>query len=100
MGQVAAKPIHIQEAVDYIRAYVKDVFSAKAAKNLRVLYGGDVAPEVVQGILSVPGVDGFLVGHSSLNYETFAGIVEATYRWQRNNDGGDQAPGGAWHKGE
>ena len=93
IGHVAAKPSLIQAAVNYIRGYVRDVFNEKAAKNLRVLYGGgDVAPEVVQGILSVPGVDGFLVGRSSLNYETFAGIVEAAHRWQR------QAPDGTWQR--
>src|SRR3989338_6575402 len=55
IGHVAAKPSLIQAAVNYIRGYVRDVFNEKAAKNLRVLYGGgDVAPEVVQGILSVP----------------------------------------------
>lgn len=90
IGQVAAKPSFIQEMVDYIRSYVRDVFSAKAAKNLRILYGGDVAPEVVQGILSVPGVDGFLVSRRSLNYETFAGIVEAAHRWQRDNEAGKE----------
>lgn len=86
IGHVAAKPEHVKDAVDYIRHYVRDVFNEKAAQNLRVLYGGDVATEVVHGLLDVPGVDGFLVGHRSLNYESFTGIVEASHRWQRNND--------------
>lgn len=87
IGQVSAKPSQVEEAVSYIRDYIKDVFSESAAKKLRVLYGGDVAPEVVHGLLAVPGVDGFLVGHSSLNYETFAAIVDAAHRWQRNSKG-------------
>src|SRR3989344_6717383 len=41
IGHVAAKPSLIQAAVNYIRGYVRDVFNEKAAKNLRVLYGGD-----------------------------------------------------------
>ncbi len=87
IGQVTAKPAQVQDIVEYIRSYVTDVFSASAAKALRVIYGGDVAPEVVHGLLSVPGVDGLLVGHDSLNYETFTGIVKAAHRWQRNSAG-------------
>ncbi len=82
-----AKPEQVTEAVDYIRNYVKDVFGPKAAKGLRVLYGGSVVPDVISGFLGVPGVGGFLVGGASLNYHSFAGIVDATHRWQRTNGG-------------
>src|SRR5665213_3156213 len=78
-----AKPDDVQGAVDYIRDYVGDVFGPKAAKTLRVLYGGGVIPESVHGYLGVKGVDGFLVGHESLNYHEFSSIVDATHRWLR-----------------
>ena len=83
IGQVAAKPDQVQEATDYIRHYIADVFSASAAKRVRLLYGGDLAPEIVKGLLDVNGVDGFLVGSRSLNYQAFADIVDAAHRWQR-----------------
>lgn len=86
IGQVAAKPDQIQDVVAYIRRYIGDVFNASAAKKVRVLYGGDVTGEVIHGLLGVKGVDGFLVGRASLNYQAFADIVEATHRWQRNNE--------------
>ncbi|HZP55837.1 MAG TPA: triose-phosphate isomerase [Candidatus Saccharimonadales bacterium] len=86
-GEVVAKPDQVQEAVKYIRKYIEDVFGPKAAKGVRVLYGGDVMPDAVFGLLNVPGVDGFLVGHASLNYHTFSSIVDAARRWQRNVDG-------------
>lgn len=79
-----AKPDQIADAVAYIRDYVKDVFGPKAEKTLRVLYGGSTHPEIVQGYLDMPGVDGFLVGGASLNYHSFSAIVEAAWRWQRN----------------
>jgi len=82
-GLVVAKPSEIKSAVDYIRNYIAGVFNQKASKSIRVLYGGDVMPEVVAGILDVPGVNGFLVGHASLNYHDFAGIIDATRHWQR-----------------
>lgn len=82
-GLVVAKPSEIKTAVDFIRSYVAGVFNQKAAEKVRVLYGGDVMPEVVAGILDVPGVDGFLVGHASLNYHDFTGIIDAARHWQK-----------------
>lgn len=78
-----AKPDQIAEVIDYIRGYVRDVFGPKASKQVRVLYGGSVIPEVIHGFLDVQGVDGFLVGGSSLNYHSFANIIDAAYKWQR-----------------
>lgn len=78
-----AKPDQVAGATDYIRGYVRDVFGPKATKNLRLLYGGSVVPEVITGFLDVPGVDGFLVGAASLNYHEFSSIVAAAHRWQR-----------------
>lgn len=86
IGQVAAEPDSVEVAIAYIRHYISDVFNESAAKKIRLLYGGDVAPEVIHGLLAVPGVDGFLVGHSSLNYQTFSDIVDAAHRWQRDHD--------------
>lgn len=87
-GEIAS-PDKVEMAVAYIRSYVKDVFSARAAKKVRILYGGSVTPDIVGGYLTIPGVDGFLVGGASLNYESFSGIVEAAYRWQRNSANAD-----------
>ena len=84
-----AKPDQVAEAIGYVRNYVNDVFGPKAAKNIRLLYGGSVVPDVVGGFLNESGVDGFLVGGASLNYHQFAGIVEATRRWQRDTGGID-----------
>jgi len=81
------KPSEVQSAVDYIRGYVKGVFGPKAAKNLRVLYGGSTIAEMVSGMLDVPGVDGFLVGGASLNYHAFSSIVDLSRKWQRQKEG-------------
>jgi triosephosphate isomerase len=81
-GEIA-KPEQVESAVNYIRKYVESVFGEHAAKSARILYGGSVVPDVIQGFLSIPGVNGFLVGGASLNYHSFSGIVDAAYRWQR-----------------
>lgn len=86
IGQIAAKPDQIQDVFDYIRSYIADVFNGSAAKKVRILYGGKVEPEVIHGLLEVKGIDGFLAGGASLNYQAFADIVEAAHRWQRNNE--------------
>ena len=83
-----AKPDQVETATNYIRSYVNDVFGPKAAKNLRIIYGGSVVPDVVAGFLDIKGVDGFLVGGASLNYHEFSSIVSAARRWQR--DKGDE----------
>jgi triosephosphate isomerase len=89
-GDIAG-PDKIAEAMDYIRNYVKEVFGPKAAGNIRLLYGGSVTPDVIGGYLSIKGVDGFLVGGASLNYESFSGIIDAARRWQRNKVDEDDA---------
>jgi triosephosphate isomerase len=82
-----AKPDQIADAVAYVRDYVKGVFGPKASKNVTVLYGASVEPEVVAGFLDIPGVDGFLVGGASLNYHSFSAIVNSARQWQRNQEG-------------
>lgn len=78
-----AKPDQAKTAVDYIRSYINDVFGATASKSVRILYGGSVVPDVIHGFLNVEGVDGFLVGGASLNYHSFASIIDSAHRWQR-----------------
>jgi triosephosphate isomerase len=81
-----AKPTQVTAAVEFIRNFVRDIFGPKAAKNVRILYGGSVVPDIISGFLDVPGVDGFLVGGASLNYHDFSGIVDAARRWQRQKE--------------
>jgi triosephosphate isomerase (TIM) len=72
-GRVAT-PEQAQDAIGFIRALVADR-SPEQARRTRVLYGGSVSPEACAGILSLPDVDGALVGGASLSVESFAAIV-------------------------
>ena len=74
-GKVAT-PGQAQEAIAFVRALVGDR-SPRAAGRVRVLYGGSVKPEGVADILSLPDVDGALVGGASLDPGGFAEIVAA-----------------------
>jgi triosephosphate isomerase (TIM) len=81
-----AKPDQVEEVVNYIRAYVRDVFGQEASDYIRVIYGGSVVPEVIHGFLNIAGIDGFLVGGASLNYHSFSSIIDSAYRWQREGE--------------
>lgn len=75
-----AKPYQIEEAVTAVRHNVGQLYGERVGKSIRVLYGASVEPEFVGGILSIPGVDGLLVGGASINPYQFAGIIEACSR--------------------
>ncbi len=77
-GRVAT-PEQAQEAIAFIRALVGDR-DTRAAERLRVLYGGSVKPENAAELLTLPDVDGALVGGASLEAESFAQIVAAAAR--------------------
>jgi triosephosphate isomerase len=77
-GRVAA-PEQAQEAIAFIRALVGDR-SAQAAEEIRILYGGSVKPENAAELLSLPDVDGALVGGASLAAESFAQIAASGVR--------------------
>jgi triosephosphate isomerase (TIM) len=74
------KPDEIARAVAHIRKNVAELYGKRASERLRVLYGGSTNASTAHGILSIEGVDGLLVGGASLNYQQFAGIVDAAYR--------------------
>ncbi len=75
-----AKPDEVVSAMTYIRAQVKHLYGQKAAKDVRLLYGGSVDPDIVRAYLEIDGCDGVLVGSASLNYEKFAAVVDAADR--------------------
>lgn len=78
-----AKPDQVKDAIDVIRKQVRELYGDRAAKKLRVLYGGSVDENISRAYMDIEGCDGVLVGGASLNYHKFAAIVEAAYRAQQ-----------------
>jgi len=64
-----------QEAHAFVRALLKEQFSAEVAGATRILYGGSVKPGNVDGLMSQSDVDGALVGGASLKAEEFVRIA-------------------------
>lgn len=85
-GGELAKPGDAEEAIAFIRHQVEQLYGAKAAQQVRVLYGGSVDDTTVRGYLEVEGCDGVLVGGASLNPYKFAGIIDAAYRLRHELD--------------
>jgi triosephosphate isomerase len=60
-----------------IRPLVNDLFGAKAAEAVRILYGGSVKGDNASTYFSQPDIDGALVGGASLKAPDFLKIVAA-----------------------
>jgi triosephosphate isomerase len=74
-GQVAT-PDQAQEACGFIRALIRDKYG-DLADQVRIQYGGSVNDDNAGELLSLPDIDGALVGGASLDPEKFARIVKA-----------------------
>jgi triosephosphate isomerase len=64
--------------IEEIAALIKKIFNRKLsgiANEYHILYGGSVDKLSSKAILSIPGIDGLLVGKASLNGEEFSEIV-------------------------
>ncbi len=84
-----AKPDEVKSAIDYIRLQVSGLYGKKAAKDIRVLYGGSVDENTARAYMDIDGCDGVLVGSASLNYHKFSEIVKAGFRSQATEENQD-----------
>ena len=65
----------ITESVKIVRTQIEHMFGRAAAMNVPILYGGSVNASSAKQILQLVGVDGLLVGRSSLIATEFASMV-------------------------
>jgi triosephosphate isomerase (TIM) len=75
-GNVATPEI-ASAAHNLIRCEAEKRFGEDAAQELRIMYGGSVKPENIEGLMREPEIDGVLVGGASLDPKSFANIVQA-----------------------
>ncbi len=59
----------------FIRKTIADLYSVQTAEGLRILYGGSVKPDNVDGLMAKNNIDGALVGGASLKPDSFLRIV-------------------------
>jgi triosephosphate isomerase (TIM) len=85
-GGVLAKPDDVASDMIFIRKQIVDLYGDRAARKVRILYGGSVDDHIVRGYLDIKDCDGVLVGGASLNYHKFSGIVDAAYRQRQESE--------------
>ena len=56
---------------------LRDLYGARAARAVSILYGGSMNVSNARELLAQPDVDGGLIGGASLKTESFAKIIEA-----------------------
>lgn len=67
----------VEEVHAAIRQVIAKKFGTKTANNMRILYGGSVKPSNAKEFLSLPDVDGALIGGASLKAEDFLAIAKS-----------------------
>ena len=60
----------------FVRQCAATQFSESHASALRILYGGSVKPDNIQGLMAQEELDGALVGGASLDPKSFASLVK------------------------
>ena len=64
----------IEQAASIIRAQIQTEYSEKAAKSIKVLYGGSINLQNAKTFADIKSINGLLVGGASLVLEEFAKI--------------------------
>jgi triosephosphate isomerase (TIM) len=72
-----ATPEIASSAHQLIRSEAEKRFGAEPARQLRILYGGSVKPDNIEGLMNESEIDGALVGGASLDPDSFWKIVKA-----------------------
>ena len=74
---VNASPADAEAGAEFIRRLITREFSEATVSSVRILYGGSVKPDNARELLTLPNVDGALVGGASLDPKAFAEIAKA-----------------------
>ncbi len=77
----------VAQVVGLIRKQIDDLYGPKAAKAVRILYGGSSNADNADEYLKLDGVDGLLVGGASLRADEFARIVDKAHDIKQKEGG-------------
>ncbi|MDB5245154.1 MAG: triosephosphate isomerase [Parcubacteria group bacterium] len=80
IGKDASEAINahdLQEMVLYIRKVLGDYLPGRASEATKILYGGSVEPGNARELAGGSDINGFLVGHASVDAATFTALVKA-----------------------
>lgn len=80
IGKTAAdalRPEDLAEMTLYIRKVLAELLPGKGAARILILYGGSVEPGNARDLARQSEVDGFLIGHASVDPDTFSTLVKS-----------------------
>lgn len=75
-----ASPDEVSEAIQLIRTILKDTFNSSISEKILLLFEGGVRPTNAGAYLTIPGINGLLVGSASLILSEFVDIIKITKR--------------------
>ena len=75
-----ATPDEISEVVKMIRKILDETYGGKVSEQIPILFGGSVNSSNAGSYLTVPGVNGLLIGGASLILNEFTDIIETAKR--------------------
>lgn len=79
-GAKLASPDDVADSIQIIHKQLQLKFGKENAEKIPVLYGGSVNPHNAGAYLTIPGINGLLMGGSSLVAEQFNNIIELAKR--------------------
>lgn len=69
----------IAKITETIRKEIAYLYSDKASQNINVIYGGSIGMQNYKKIISIPHINGALIGKTSLDVDNFAVICREIY---------------------
>lgn len=75
-----ATPDEIAASIRLIKEQLVDIYAQETTEEIPLLYGGSVNPNNAGAYLTIPGINGVLVGESSLISDNFNEIIETAKR--------------------
>lgn len=71
-----AFPEQAEEVHKFIRRWLTSKAGSESGEAVRILYGGSVKPDNIEGLMAKENIDGGLVGGASLKADSFSQIVK------------------------
>lgn len=78
-GKTATSEV-AEETCAFCRSVVAKLYGQEVADAVRIQYGGSVKPSNIDELMSMPNIDGALIGGASLKADDFITLVEAAVK--------------------
>lgn len=75
----APTPEIVAKVCRSIRRQIEHLYGKESATSVRILYGGSVNSTNAASFMTIPELNGFLVGGASLNNQDFSNIIKAAH---------------------